>query len=168
MKWRVIFLIVLSSFTLLLAQVTGKKTTDERLHSLAGEWEMAGFVMDSPVEYRAKGKWVLNHQFLQFTMRDVNNPPQYEANVYIGYDSSKTHYIVHWLDIFGGEYSKTLGFGEVHSDTIQFVLNYPDKPFRDIIIIDEQQNIGQFLIEYEVSDGKWKKFASYRMKKIER
>jgi hypothetical protein len=37
------------------------------------------------VQNRVTATWVLNHQFLELRMRDVAQPPQYEAIVLIGY-----------------------------------------------------------------------------------
>ena len=61
---------------------------------------------------------------------------------------------MHWLDIFGGEYSKILGFGKVSSDTIKIIFSLQDRPFRDTISIDESGNAGTFLIEYKSPNGK--------------
>ncbi|RMD99049.1 MAG: hypothetical protein D6814_06300, partial [Calditrichaeota bacterium] len=136
--------------------------------SLVGNWRMAGHVMKDSVYYRAKGRWILNHQFFHFAMKDVNRPSRYEAHVFWGYDSSKTNYVVHWLDVFGGESSKTLGSGRVNSDSIQILFDYPGRPFRDFIRLWKNRRGGQFLIEYQTADGEWKEFANYKMEKVSR
>ena len=41
--------------------------------------------------------WVLNHQFLLIHMKDLNTPPQYEANIYLGYDNASDRYVAHWI-----------------------------------------------------------------------
>jgi hypothetical protein len=39
-------------------------------------------------------------------MKDVQTPSQYEAMVFIGYDNTSERYVAHWIDIFGGRFSK--------------------------------------------------------------
>jgi hypothetical protein len=58
---------------------------DILLDHLEGQWSMKGTLLGEPVEYALNVKWVLGHQFLLHEMRDVSNPPQYEAAVYIGF-----------------------------------------------------------------------------------
>ncbi|RME29979.1 MAG: DUF1579 domain-containing protein [Candidatus Zixiibacteriota bacterium] len=144
-----------------------EERTDPMLSSLVGKWRMVGQVMKKDVEYRAEGKWILNKQFLRFSMVDVQEPPQYEAQVFIGYDSSGENYIVHWLDTFGGAYSTTLGTGKVQPDSIELLFPYEGKPFRDIITLDKDKKAGRFLIEYLAEDGEWQEFARYTLQRIE-
>ncbi len=166
MKFFIVVFIMLLSFTMVTAQSGDKKVKKDAVYLLAGTWQMTGHVMNQPVVYRAEGKWILDHQFFRFTMEDVQEPPEYQAQVFIGYDSSKTNYIVHWLDVFGGEYSRTLGFGKVDADSVRIVFAYQNRPFRDTIMIAEEQNSGEFLIEYKTPNGEWKEFARYKMKKV--
>ncbi|HEY8226282.1 MAG TPA: hypothetical protein VIG25_13455 [Pyrinomonadaceae bacterium] len=42
-------------------------------------------------------------------MKDVQTPSQYEAMVFIGYDNTSERYVAHWIDIFGGRFSKDEG-----------------------------------------------------------
>jgi hypothetical protein len=49
---------------------------------------MRGQVQGDSVQYDADAEWVLGHQFLRLRMTDLNDPPQYAAHVYIGYDPS--------------------------------------------------------------------------------
>ncbi len=167
MKYIIVTAFILSSFGLILAQKNHNNNSD-LLNKLTGPWQMTGHVMKKPVEYKAEGKWILNDQFFRFAMVDVNTPPQYEAQIFFGYDSAKTGYVVHWLDVFGGEYSKILGFGKVAADTIQILFKFGNRPFRDIISLNKKQNTGQFLIEYKNAEGNWKEFARYKMVRLEK
>jgi hypothetical protein len=55
------------------------------------------------VENSVSADRVLNHQFLRIHMKDVAEPPAYEALVYIGYQHADQRYVAHWLDVYGGE-----------------------------------------------------------------
>ncbi len=89
---------------------------DSLLEQLTGDWSMAGRVRGRPVSYTFHAAWVLNHQFLELRMRDVADPPAYQATVYLGYDNTSDRYVCHWLDAFGGRFSETLGYGHQFRD----------------------------------------------------
>jgi hypothetical protein len=38
-------------------------------------------------------------------------------------------YVAHWIDVFGGRFSETLGYGKRAGDEIDFIFEYPDGPF---------------------------------------
>ena len=84
---------------------------DELLENLVGEWKLTRQIRGRSVENTVTVEWVLNHQFLRVHMKDVQKPPQYEAMVFIGYDNTSERYVVHWIDVFGGRASETLGCG---------------------------------------------------------
>jgi hypothetical protein len=50
---------------------------------------------------------------------------QYEARVYIGYDSTSKNYVVHWIDMFGGRVSETLGHGTREGNSIKAGVQLP-------------------------------------------
>lgn len=53
----------------------------------------------------------------------------YAAIVMIGYDNASERYVAHWMDIFGGRFSETLGYGKRSENQIEFVFEDPDGPF---------------------------------------
>ena len=63
------------------------------------------------MENSVKAEWVLNHQFLLVHIKDGSSPPIYEAMVFIGYDNTSERCVAHWIDVFGGRFSETLGYG---------------------------------------------------------
>lgn len=136
---------------------------DPLLDQLVGAWTMSGSVRGRKVTYTTHADWVLNHQFLKIDMRDVATPPSYEATFYLGYDNMSTRYVAHLVDVFGGRWSETLGFGQKDKDAITFVFEYPDGPFRttftrtaDGWAVDMRER---------AADGQWRDFASYTLKK---
>jgi hypothetical protein len=102
---------------------------DELLDKMAGRWKLAGTVRGQSTEHLVEARWVLNHQFLQIHEKGTAAPktagPAYEANVMIGYDNTSERYVAHWIDIFGGRFSETLGYGTRSGDQIEFVFEYP-------------------------------------------
>src|ERR1700683_5007321 len=64
----------------------GRIFKDVFIENLAGEWKLTRKIRGKEVENTATAEWVLNHQFLKLQMKDVADPPTYEALVLIGYD----------------------------------------------------------------------------------
>jgi hypothetical protein len=132
---------------------------DELLDNLAGDWKITRKFKTRTVENTARAEWVLNHQFLLIKMKDVNNPPQYEANIYIGYDNASERYVAHWIDVFGGRFSETLGYGTRNGNSIKFVFEYPDGPFINIFTWNTEKKSWTFLMQQKDPTGKWTLFA---------
>jgi hypothetical protein len=131
---------------------------DELLDNLVGDWKVTRKFKTRTAENTAKAEWVLNHQFL-LIKKDVNTPPQYEANIYIGYDNTSDRYVAHWVDVFGGRFSETLGYGTRDGNRIKFVFEYPDGPFLNTFTWNKDKKSWTFLMQQKDSTGSWTLFA---------
>ena len=134
---------------------------DPLFEKLTGSWSMVGVVRSRPATYSLHAEWVLNHQFLKLEMRDVGDPPAYQATVYIGYDNTSERYVAHWLDAFGGRFSETLGFGTRAANSVRFVFEYPDGPFHTTFALNADARTWNVLMETRGSGGTWQEFAHY-------
>jgi hypothetical protein len=132
---------------------------DELLDNLVGDWKLTRKIRGQSVENSVKAEWTLNHQFLLVHMKDVSSPPNYEAMVFIGYDNTSERYVVHWIDVFGGRFSETPGYGTRAGNAIKFVFEYPDGPFHNTITWNPELKRWVFLMEQRDQTGKWKVFA---------
>lgn len=96
-------------------------------------------------------------------MKDVHDPPEYAAHVYIGYDPEDEQYVAHWIDSTGGRSSETLGYGQREDDAITFKFNYPDAPFRTTF---KRRPDGTWNVLMRTKDGPeaWSTFAEYDVK----
>jgi hypothetical protein len=92
-------------------------------------------------------------------MKDVSTPPNYEAMVFIGYDNTSERYVAHWIDVFGGRFSETLGYGTRSGNSIKFVFEYPDGPFHNTLTWNPGTKTWGFLMQQKDKTGKWKIFA---------
>lgn len=131
---------------------------DSFLANLVGEWQISRRIRGTVVRNTLKAEWVLQHTFVQLRMRDVADPPQYEALVLIGYDASSQRYVAHWCDSFGAQYS-AVGYGKRVGETIDFVFSYPEGPFHNRFSWDPASRVWSFLMEAEGKDGKRTFFA---------
>jgi hypothetical protein len=140
--------------------VDGPKTIfrDDLMDKLVGEWKLTRSIRGLRVENTVKSEWVLNHQFLKIHMKDVKEPASYEAIVFVGYSHADSEYICHWLDVFGGKFS-AMGKGKRKGDSIEFIFNYDDGPFRNTFTWNAADKGWNFHMESRGKDGTWKLFA---------
>ncbi len=142
---------------------------DELLDHLQGRWKVSGTIRGQPRQMDLTAEWVLNHQFLLVHEKDAGSTegkPAYEAHIYIGYDNTSDRYVVHWIDIFGGRISETLGYGSRDGNSIRFNFEYPDGPFHNTFTWMPQENAWHFVLEQKDAAGKWKNFADQTAQKI--
>lgn len=132
---------------------------DELLDHLVGDWKLTRKIRGQTAENTVKAEWVLQHQFLRVHMKDLATPPDYEAMIFIGYDNASERYVAHWIDVFGGRISETLGYGARAGNRIKFVFEYPDGPFHNTFTWDAEAKTWTCLLEQKDQTGKWKEFA---------
>jgi hypothetical protein len=141
-------------------QVDGPKRIfqDAFIEQLAGDWHLDRKIRGREVRNAVRAQWVLNHQFLQLHMKDVADPPAYEALVYIGYQYADQRYIVHWLDVFGGKFS-AIGYGKRSGNSIEFAFQYDDGPFFNTFSWDPLARGWTFTMQSVGKDGERRLFA---------
>lgn len=132
---------------------------DDLLDKFLGDWNIVRKFKSRKAENRAKVSWILNHQFLLIDMRDVNDPPRYEASIHIGYNPKEERYVAHWIDVFGGEFSETLGFGKRDGDSIEFTFKYPDGLLTNIFAYDSTRDIWTSKIDQQDESGNFVPFC---------
>jgi hypothetical protein len=112
-----------------------------------------------------RGEWVLNHQFLLLHYREpqASRDTAYEAMVFIGYDKTSARYVAHWIDVFGGRLSETLGYGVRDGNAVQFVFEYPDGPFHNTFTFDSVKGLWTSLMRTKNARGEWVTFADDRI-----
>lgn len=135
---------------------------DDLLDHLQGHWKVTGNIRAQPAEVDLTGEWVLNHQFLLMHEKGLTVPPgqpAYEVNAYVGYDNTSDRYVVHWIDIYGGRVSETLGFGTRAGNSLKLNFEYPDGPFHNTMTWDPQAKTWHFILEQKNAAGKWTLFA---------
>ena len=137
----------------------GRIFNDDLLNNLVGDWKLKREIQGRTAENTASVEWVLNHQFLRIHMKDVKKPAMYEAMVFVGYDNTSERYVAHWLDVFGGRFSETLGYGKRSANSIKFVFEYPDGPFHNTFTWNSETKTWRFLMEHKNKEGKWVVFA---------
>jgi hypothetical protein len=143
---------------------TPDEWNDELVDHFAGLWKLEGKILGQPAHHDVRAHWVLNHQFLNFQERTAANAPEtehhYQASWFLGYDGVSERYVMHLLDVFGGRFSETLGYGTRDGNAIRFVFEYPDGPFHTTFRWLPQSNSWQWLMEQKDKAGMWAPFAN--------
>jgi hypothetical protein len=142
---------------------------DDLLDNLQGQWKLKGTIVNHPGDADLEAEWLLNHQFLKIHEKGtavIPGRPPYEADVYVGYDNASERYVIHWIDIYGGRFSETLGYGTRQGNTIKFVFEYPDGPFHNTFTWNPESKTWRFLLEQKNEEGKWGVFADRTATKV--
>jgi hypothetical protein len=136
-----------------------KRFSDSLLDNLTGQWDLTGKIMGRDVRNHFSAEWTLEHQFLELNFVDAVTPPSYSARVFIGYDCTSERYVVHWLDIFGGRVSDTLGYGTKSGQEYTFRFEYPEGPFINQLSYDPKLQSWHFHMTNKNPKGEWTVFA---------
>ena len=160
---------------LLCARCGAQSTTewrDDLVDHMVGRWELQGQVMGRAAHHEVQAEWTLNHLFLRIYEKTATGAPaserRYEAIWFLGYDPVSERYVLHLLDVFGGRFSETLGYGTREGNAIRFVFEYPDGPFHTTYRWNSDNDTWQWLMEQKDKDGKWTNFAGLKLTRSRR
>jgi hypothetical protein len=159
-----IALIALAGATVALAEDVRPSADDAYLDALQGKWIMSGTLGGKPVRYVADGRRVLQGGFIKLHMIDAGVPPQYEADVFIGYDPKAKDYIAHWLDRFGAAGARVVAQGTRAGPQLVLTFPYAEGAFRDTFVWKPATQTWSLLIESQERNGSWSTFASYTLR----
>lgn len=146
-------------------QLDGPKNVlqDPLLEMMLGSWKLTGKLMNHPAEHTIQAEWVLNHQFLRIYEKDEAPAKEgsfsYEATIMIGYDNASERYVAHWMDVYGGRFSETLGYGTRADNEIRFVFEYPDGPFHTTFRWKQETRQWEWIMKTKNKNGQWIEFA---------
>lgn len=136
------------------AQTSGLQ--DPLLDRLIGEWVLEGTIAGEQVTHDVVVDWVLGHYYVRLhevsRERDATGAPEYEAIVFIGWDTPSQRYACLWLDSTGGEGldGEAIGYGERTGDAIPFVFQFPDgNPFYNTFSYDRAADTWQWHLDGE-------------------
>jgi hypothetical protein len=135
------------------------------LDGLVGEWNMSGTVLGRPVRYLARGERVLQGGFLRLHMIDAAAEPQYEADLFLGFDAQAHDYVGHWLDRFGAAGARVVATGQREGERLVINFPYSSGAFRDTLMFDQTTGAWSLLLETQTRNGSWSTFANYTLRR---
>jgi hypothetical protein len=136
---------------------------DAYLEGLRGDWDMTGTLLGKPVKYHARGERVLQGGFLRLHLIDLGAAPNYEAELFLGYDPHAGDYIVHWLDRFGAAGARVVASGKRNGQTLVVLFPYAEGAFRNTYEFDPKSHSWSLVIESQAAGGAWSNFATYTL-----
>ena len=134
---------------------------DDLLDRMTGHWRLRGTSAGGPVDHEVRVEWVLNHQFLRIhekALAPSKSGVTYEVMAMLGQDNRSDRYVLHWIDVYGGRWSETLGYGKRDGNAVEFVFEYPDGPFRTAFIWDPAGKSWRWKMRQKSAAGEWKDF----------
>jgi hypothetical protein len=96
-------------------------------------------------------------------MSDANSSPQYEADVFIGYDHKANDFIAHWLDGLGAAGARVVARGVREGQRLVVTFLYAEGAFRDTFTWRPTTQSWSLLLGSQSADGTWSTFASYTL-----
>jgi hypothetical protein len=166
LKWLLFATLVSSTFMVQEAagQSDGRNRIlqDSLLDRFVGQWRVERTMHSRTTSSDLKAEWVLNRQFLFLHYQEphASADTAYEAMVFIGYDNTSERYVAHWIDVFGGRFSETLGYGVREGKGVHFVFEYPDGPFHNTFTFDSAKGSWTSLMRTKNARGEWVTFAN--------
>jgi hypothetical protein len=143
---------------------------DALVDHMAGAWKVEGQVAGRDAHHEVRADWMLNHQFLRIQEKTSADAPKtespYDALWFLGYDDASERYVLHLMDVFGGRYSETLGYGTRDGNQIRFVFEYPDGPFHTTFRWSPEKDAWEWLLEQKDKNGKWAPFADLKLSRV--
>jgi hypothetical protein len=132
---------------------------DGLLDKFVGTWRITRKFASRKVENDAIVTWELAHRYLRIAMKDVADPPMYEAHVYIGYERPLSRYVVHWMDVTSGSVAEQLGYGTKQGDSL--VLEWKDDggTLRNTFTWNPNADTWTSDIRQTGPDGEWQTFC---------
>lgn len=155
--------------TLIAAPAFAQQPTfyDPLLDRFAGNWVLQGTIAGKTTTHDVAAEWVLGHQYLRIheISREKNDKgqPQYEANVYIGWDPAAGEYACVWLDTWGGASAQSLARAKRDGDTIPFLFRDKDGSlFHTTFLYDRSADTWEWRMDAE-QNGTTKPFARVKL-----
>jgi hypothetical protein len=140
---------------------------DDLVDHMIGRWRLEGKIVGREAHHEVEAEWVLNHQFVRIHEKTEDAAPasekRYEAIWFLGYDPVSERYVAHLLDVFGGRFSETLGYGTRDGKAIHFVFEYPDGPFHTTFQWFPAKDTWQWLMTHKDKDGQWTEFGDLKL-----
>src|ERR1700682_6809019 len=143
---------------------------DDLLAHLIGSWKLTGKMGNTELQQEVTGQWVVQKQFVEMHFVGLSPAPggrvkPYEAIYFLGYDAKSKQYQLHLFDTFGPSYSRTVGVGIRHGDSIEFVFESPDGKFSNTFVWRPQLSQWDMLLRQQNQSGQWQDFATKTLRR---
>jgi hypothetical protein len=140
---------------------------DELLDRMIGNWVLEGTIAGKATTHDVRAEWVLGHRYVRLhevsREKDAAGKPQYEAEVYVGWNPEQKQYGCAWLDTYGGLLPVSLALGKRSGDEIPFVFRDEKSVFHTTFRWVAAKGEWEWQMDSEEKDGRLKPFARVRL-----
>src|SRR5664279_3777992 len=156
------FLLILSSLS---SWAQESKSQELLLDQMTGNWLLKGNIGGKETTHDITTASVLGHQYIQLTEisreKNASGEPEYEATVFITFDTKKNEYTCLWLDNTGngGLSAQAVGHAKPDGNRIEFIFKISDTSnFHTVFLYDKVTDSWQWMMDDE-ENGKSQSFA---------
>ncbi len=141
---------------------------DPLLDHLTGNWILRGQLAGKETVHDVTAAWVLNHQFVRIhevsREKNTSGQPEYQADVYVGWNQASKEYGCVWLDVWGSVTPQSIGRAKPGGDEIPFLFrDKNDKVvFHTTFIYNKASDTWQWVMDNDEA-GKLEPFARLKL-----
>jgi len=142
---------------------------DTLLNHFTGKWTLRGVIDGKNIQHDITASWVLGHQYLELketsTEKQPNGLPEYEAVVFICYNTRTNRYDCLWLDNTSnaGLSNGVIAHAAFQPNTIALLFNMSDKTlFHTTFTFSPSENRWHWKMESD-EGGRLQTFADAQM-----
>ena len=147
-----------------IARAQPQPLQDPFLNNFVGDWRVERNMGKRGVKQTSvRCEWVLNHQFMEFHYGAADAKPEYEAFVFIGFDTAAKSYVCHWVDVFGAKDS-ALGSGKLDDKLLSMDFKFGNGELTNKFTFDPPTKTWTSLIR-QIEKGEWVTFAEEKWTK---
>jgi len=147
-----------------IARAQPQPLQDPFLNKFVGDWRVERNMGKRGVKQTSvRCEWVLNHQFMEFHYGAADAKPEYEAFVFIGFDTATKSYVCHWVDVFGAKDS-ALGSGKLDDKLLSMDFKFGNGELTNKFTFDPPTKTWTSLIR-QIEKGEWVTFAEEKWTK---
>jgi hypothetical protein len=165
-------LFTLSFFMLILFSLScpaqEKKSQETLLDQMTGNWILKGTIDGKETTHDITTAWVLGHQYIRITEisreKNASGKPEYEASVFISFDTKKNEYTCLWLDNTGngGLSAQAVGHAKLEANKIEFIFKISDTSTFHTVFLYDKSDSWQWIMDDE-ENGKYQPFARVKL-----
>ncbi len=129
---------------------------------------LRGIIARKPVVHDVQAEWVLGHHYVRIheesRSRDTDGNPEYEAIVFVTWNSQSQQYSCGWLDILGGLTIESIGVasGTERELTFMFKNERGEVTLSNVFVYSSKDRSWEWRID-NIENGVHKEFARVRL-----
>jgi hypothetical protein len=140
---------------------------DDLVDHMIGRWRLEGKIVGREAHHEVEAEWCsITSSSGSMKKRKMRRPlPRSAMKRFGSLATIRSASVMSrtLLDVFGGRFSETLGYGTRDGNAIHFVFEYPDGPFHTTFQWFPAKDTWQWLMTHKDKDGQWTEFGDLKL-----